>query len=65
MHVFGLRFCRFVDFSLVQCVPVLEVFVFVEAALHCLVVGRQPKLHIDGKGETRSQIYTVQQDAGL
>jgi hypothetical protein len=32
MHMFGLWFCWLIGFSLVQCVAVLEVFVFVGAA---------------------------------
>jgi hypothetical protein len=39
MHMFGLWFCWFVDFSLVHCVAVLNVFVGAEAC--CLVVGQQ------------------------
>jgi hypothetical protein len=36
MHMFGL-FCWFVDFSVVQCVAVLKVFVAAEAC--CLAVS--------------------------
>jgi hypothetical protein len=39
MHGFSLWFCWFVDFRLVQCVAVLNVFVGTEAC--CLSVGHR------------------------
>jgi hypothetical protein len=41
-YVFGLWFCWFVAFSLVQCVTVLKVFVGARAC--CLVVGNHGPL---------------------
>jgi hypothetical protein len=39
MQVFSLWFCWFVDFSLVHCLALLNVFVEAEAC--CLAVGHQ------------------------